>query len=341
MTRFLRARVALLMLLSSLLVPLGLLGTAQAQSAEVYVALGDSIAAGVGSSLPRTRGYAADVASRYEQRFGQAALHRNLAVPGETASSFLTDGQVERFRTVVADATGAGTSIRSVSVSLGGNEMLALDGTSQAERQAGLDTFGQSYREALTAVRDEVGPETPIVVTTYYDLTDGDEQIQGTDAWWIEQFNRVIRASAADLGAAIAEVGPAFEGRIRELTLYPVDVHPSNAGHRVIADTVWAALNLDTTAPTIDAPDEITATRTTPTLRFSVSDDGQVASASVEVDGAEASAPVEITKGKFVVLVRLGDRDSTPVTVTITVVDDAGNLSEHTVEVTEQSTGEP
>ena len=322
------------MVLTTLLAPFGSKPNVYAQPGAVYIALGDSIAAGVGSSLPRVRGYAAVVAERYRQFFGSSAFYENLAVPGETASSFITDGQLDRYRSIVADMTSAGVEVRAVSVTLGGNEMLALEDRSQAERQSALDAFTGSFRDALTSVRNELGPETTVVVTTYYDLSDGDPAVSGSDAWWIVRFNDVIRQTAADLGVIVADVTSAFSGRIAELTLAPVDVHPSNAGHQAIADTVWAALAVDTTPPTVTTPDEIIATRSTPTLRFSVTDDGGAVQVMVRSDDAEISDPTEETPGEFVSLVRLGDGEQSPVAATITAVDDAGNRTEQIVTIT-------
>ncbi|MEX2315184.1 MAG: SGNH/GDSL hydrolase family protein, partial [Thermomicrobiales bacterium] len=96
----------------------------QAATPGVYIALGDSIAAGIGSSLPRTRGNAAIIAQWMERLSGESVPLENLATPGETATSFIDGGQIERLRDIVARSRAASVPIAAVTVALGGNEML-------------------------------------------------------------------------------------------------------------------------------------------------------------------------------------------------------------------------
>ncbi len=132
-----------------------------AQSSGVYIALGDSIAAGIGSSLPRERGNAPVVADWLARLSGEAGPFENLSVTGETAATFIDGGQLQRFRETVARSEAAGVPIAAVSLALGGNELLTLDQAEVSDRQAGLDDFSNRYAEAVAAVRDEIGPETP------------------------------------------------------------------------------------------------------------------------------------------------------------------------------------
>src|SRR5687768_10751202 len=78
-----------------------------AQSPGIYIALGDSIAAGIGSSLPRERGNAAIVADWLAKLTGETVPFENLAVPGETAASFIESGQFQRFQDTVARSEAA------------------------------------------------------------------------------------------------------------------------------------------------------------------------------------------------------------------------------------------
>jgi acyl-CoA thioesterase I len=142
-----------------------------AASGSLYIAVGDSIAAGVGASLPRKRGYAALV-DEWRRRHSQTTtLFENLAVPGETAATFRTEGQLQRLRDVAEQAIRTGNEIAIVSVTLGGNEMLALRTDGLTDRQEGLARFAGEYPAALQEIRAITGPATRIVVTTYYDLT--------------------------------------------------------------------------------------------------------------------------------------------------------------------------
>lgn len=320
--------------LSALLVA-GLLATGQpARSAgsQVYIALGDSIAAGIGSSLPRERGYPAIVRELLARQTGKDVALESLAVPGETARSFRDGGQFARYRDLVNRLSRGGAPIAAVSLSLGGNEMLRVSGSDTGDRQAALDDFQLAYPAALADVRAAVGPDVPIVVTNYYDLSSGDPAIVESAAWWVARFNEVIASGAAASNAQVADVATAFAGRIDELTLNPSDVHPTNAGHRAIAGAVWKALALDTTAPTIGVAATLDASRLTPTLRFAVHDDTGVDSVRIESGGATVSGPYRTDDGEYVALLDLRGSVGS-VTVTIHAADAAGNVSSSVVTV--------
>lgn len=298
----------------------------QNESNGAYIALGDSIAFGVGSSLPDRRGYPALVHDLLEISTGSSAPHVNLGVPGETASSFMADGQLEAFMGELAAFEEAGIPIDIVTVTLGGNEMLAQQSGTTNERQAALNEFRASLGQAVAQIRDEVGDDTTIVLTTYYDLSEGDSSIASTDAWWIDQFNAVIRQTAEREGTAVADLNELFRGRISNYTHYPYDVHPKNQGYRAIAAQVWRAIGLDTEPPVIQVVSEPGATRRTPTLQLEVADNVDVAQVRVTVDDRPAETPVDLGAGRYVLLLDLRDDDAGEYSVLIQAEDSAGNV---------------
>lgn len=286
------ARVALLvaLLLAATAAPLT---AAQPTSQEqVYLALGDSIAAGLVTSLPRVRGYAwlvRDLIERGAANQGAPAVTLiNRAVPGETTASFLDGAQLQQARADIAKARARGAQVRAVTVTLGGNDLLRLAGSDDAAREAGLDRFRVEYPAALAAITEALGDiSADIVVTTYYDLSEGDPAQEGSDAWWVQQFNEVIQESAAAAGARVADLESAFRGRVREWTWYPSDVHPNNAGHAEIARLVWQALGYDQAPPsvTVERPAPGPLSRRTPTVRVTATDDVGVTRVELLADG--------------------------------------------------------
>jgi acyl-CoA thioesterase I len=313
-----------------------------AQSPGIYIALGDSIAAGIGSSLPRERGNAAIVAGWLATLTGESVPFENLAVPGETAATFTDGGQLQRFRDVIARSNASGIPVAAVTLTLGGNEMLALDATGLSDRQAGLDAFSDQYAGAVAAVRSEIGPDVPLVVTTYYDLTEGDPAIEFTDSWWVEQFNAVIRRVAGEQQAQVADVASRFAGNISAFTHFPFDVHPSNAGHVTIARSIWATLALDQEPPAVSVASSVEATRSTPTIKFGVQDNVGVSTVTAVSDDVPVGGPFEIEDGDYVVLLDLRATELDEVALTIEIGDDAGNVTREvvTVEVAVGSRGE-
>jgi lysophospholipase L1-like esterase len=251
--------------------------------------------------------------------------YANLGVPGETAASFLTGEQWPAFQAEVARAEAAGLPIYAVTASLGGNELLSARTTSLTDRQRALDEFRAAYEQAIDDIRSEIGPETPLVLTTYYDVSEGDASQQFTDAWWIAQFNKVIRDTAARHDAQVADLEPQFRGRVAELTRYPVDVHPTNQGFLAIAEAVWQALDFDQSAPEVEVSSPEQAERRTPTLRFTAVDQVGVSALAVVANGVEVR-PIEIEPGVYVALLDLGIDPARPLLVEIEAGDAAGNV---------------
>ena len=275
-----------------------------AQSASVaasqheYIALGDSIAAGQVTSLPRERGYAALLSSLL-QKFdasgpSPAGLKSvNLAVSGETDESFMANGQLASFQNEVSQIQSEGADLQLVTITLGGNDILQLQNQGNADRQAGLDRFRSSYPAAITAVTQALGDLKPtIVVTTYYDLTEGDPQVKNTDAWWVAQFNDVIKSTAQQNGLKVADVESAFQGHVQDYTWYPLDVHANNDGHAEIAKLVWQAAGFDQSPPevTIVKPDAGQLRRSIPTISAKVTDNVGVTGVELLVNGTQVSS---------------------------------------------------
>ena len=326
------------------LMSLGLLAPqpSRAQTPGIYISAGDSIAAGIGASLPRERGNGALVAGWLEALTGATVPFENLAVPGETAASFISGGQLQRLRDTVTRANTAEIPVLAVTLSLGGNELLGLEADGLADRQAGLDDFRRRYDEAVAAIREAVGDDTPIIVLTYYNLTGGDPGIQFSDAWWIEQFNETIRSVAATHAASLADLPDRFAGRIDQLTHYPFDVHPSNAGHAEIARAIWSSIALDTESPTVTIESNLDATRSTPTVRFMVADNVGVRAVTIESEEVAFHGPFETAAGEYAVLLDVEAGETTEVALTIEISDDAGNVTTEdvTVRFAEASGGE-
>src|SRR5690242_20571523 len=73
--------------------PLQIAAAAGGTPGDVYLALGDSVAAGIGASRPAERGYAALVWTDLQRLVGRRVAMQDLAVPGETTSSMINGGQ--------------------------------------------------------------------------------------------------------------------------------------------------------------------------------------------------------------------------------------------------------
>ena len=270
---------ALAILALALALPGGAAGAAP-RPAFVYLALGDSLAAGVGA--PAGEGYVPRLAAFFAApRHGNAGRLANLGVPGETSASLLAPGgQLDRALALIADAR---TNVRVVTLDIGGNDILGLLGREpcrstpasaacQEAVRAALAAFAASYAQALAALTaalaDDPGHES-LLALTYYNPFSGtgspyepaaDLALLGGDgvidcvanaaASALVGLNDLIACLGAHYGATVVDVYPAFEGRGPALTnILAGDIHPNAAGYAAIAAAVRAAYKAHGFAP--------------------------------------------------------------------------------------------
>jgi lysophospholipase L1-like esterase len=239
-----------------------------------YLALGDSYAAGVGATTPAA-GYAARVAAALEARSRRRFDYVNLAEPGTTSAAFVGDF-------VARGRRGAGTSqlaravraltgrVDAVTLQVGGNDVLDLLEPGQPCAGEGVATeaclavaqrtLAEVTAPNLALIVDALvraaAPGTQVVVLTYpnpFALGTGGLLEQRTDLI-LRALNALLVATAVRAQPAAAErrvtltvvdVSPLFAGRVAVLTHIldtPPDIHPTDAGHAVIAEAVLRAL---------------------------------------------------------------------------------------------------
>jgi lysophospholipase L1-like esterase len=213
----------------------------------VLLALGDSIAAGIGASHV-TAGCMAVLGTALHQRFSELALI-NLAIPGESsASMLLPSGQLERAEEVIALVAQSHGRVGPLALCVGGNDIMeaGLLGDDEALRQfeenlgvilsrldAALRASGSSLVE-VGCIQTVYNPFEPPAVDGGSDGAAADRMAprRATRGG----YNRVIRAVAAGAGLRVVEVSSQFRGRVAELTwVRSGDIHPTDVGHALIA----------------------------------------------------------------------------------------------------------
>lgn len=246
---------------------------------EMYVALGDSLAAGY---QPTNAGDPTDLEGGYvgavRSGLGQAAPPRlvNLGCPGETAVTLVEGGrctypegsQLEAAEALLAERQGDGDDVL-VTVQVGANDVqrcVTLRGQAPAIDEscvaAGVESVAARLPALLSRLRS-AAPDADIVVVDYYnpfvvaallgpraeELAVRSEQVQ-------RELNEIIASAADAAGARVATVAGAFTagpgtatpavGPVCSLTWMcaePPDIHPTDAGYAVIADRVLQAVN--------------------------------------------------------------------------------------------------
>jgi lysophospholipase L1-like esterase len=192
-----------------------------------YMALGDSLAAGYGA-VPTTQGYAYLL---YQGgTFGRITntIFANSAVPGATSGDVLAY-QVPQAVDIAQPHV--------ITLSVGGNDLLeVLNGGDPA---AILLQFQSNLEQILGGLRQGL-PEAQIYISNLYDIPEITALIPGgLDV--ILQFNAIVAGVAQAWGVGVADVFSAFEGGTGLLLVErngasQFEVHPTNAGYRVMAE---------------------------------------------------------------------------------------------------------
>lgn len=205
-----------------------------------YASLGDSLAAGVGSSNPSEKSYSALYREALEKRTGREIEYRQLGLSGETARSFIGeypqgDSQLVRAEEFLERHPGS-----RVTLSLGGNDLLRVREASDRQRREAISGYGRDLDFILETLTGASEPSPGITLLTLYNPEPGDF----TDRW-TSAMNEEIRTAATDHGASVAEVGRAFQGHTQDYLRYyesgERDIHPNDQGYAALARALLRA----------------------------------------------------------------------------------------------------
>lgn len=205
-----------------------------------YVSLGDSLAVGVGSSDPQELGYAPLYQEVLEEETGREVRLVQLGLSGETSESFVSEpeSQLARAETILSDNPGA-----TVTLSIGGNDLLREAEGTESGREAALDRYEENLDLILKTLKETSEPPPDITILTLYNPAPG----SFTDEW-SGRLNDTIREVAARNGVRVAAADRAFRGREAEYVRherYPWDIHPTDRGHRALARALADAASRD------------------------------------------------------------------------------------------------
>jgi lysophospholipase L1-like esterase len=215
--------------------------SSETATSEVYLSLGDSVAAGNGASDPASTSFAAIVAEQEQLDLV------NLAFAGAT-----TNNVIEKQLPQITNAIGE-RPVTLITLSAGGNDLAGLipNATCQEDPlpppcplEETLSAVADRYRTILTFVRNAY-PAADIVVLAYPNFFSGTGHVFEAPA------SRVLPRLGATLREVVLQyervgvAAPSFEGQGGELTHVldaRFDPHPNDAGHRVIAEAIVAAV---------------------------------------------------------------------------------------------------
>lgn len=205
-----------------------------------YASLGDSLAAGVGSTAPSEQSYAAIYREKLEEDSGREVEFRQFGLSGETAKSFIGDypegeSQLVRAERFLREHPGS-----RVTLSLGGNDLLRAPGDTGRERREAISEYGEDLAFILQTLNEASEPPPRITVLTLYNPDPG----SFTDRW-VDVMNEEIRATARSGGAAVADARQTFDGNtevyLRRYENGERDIHPNDRGYEALARAIAQA----------------------------------------------------------------------------------------------------
>jgi len=237
-------------------------------SGPLYIALGDSLSAGVGASgFDPKKGFVGLVHDALPPDF--ALL--NLGVAGYDSSELIQKGELERATGEIKDRnndSNADNDVRALTIEIGGNDLLDIffnyvlpgqcpsveEGLKKPECVAllrrALDLYEPNLNKILTTLQ-QAGPNVDIFLITLYNPFSGgsptlDElgelSLEGrADTPFPEGLLDIIRRQAEAHHVHLVEVYPLFEGKAHEYIAADT-IHPNDTGHRVMADAVIAEM---------------------------------------------------------------------------------------------------
>jgi len=249
--------------LASAVVP----ASADSPGGAAVVAVGDSVAAGIGSSNPDELGYV--------PRFHRAVLSEDcadgdpdacphlelvtFAVPGATSSALIADQLGPAVAEIVARAGDGdpGNDVEYITVTIGGNDAFnpiigACAGGVTPECESTIASVFGTYTTNLALILGALrsaAPEVEIGIMTYYNPLGschfaalaplGDLVLEGGGPL-PAGLNDIIRGVAAATGVTVVETYGLLDGK--DLVGGSDCLHPDNSGHRKIADAYVGAL---------------------------------------------------------------------------------------------------
>lgn len=234
----------------------------QEDDAPGYVALGDSLAFGVGANNPAAEGYVGltEFSLEQTQRYVETGLDViNVSVPGATSAEVLQpddqlDKAIEEIATREDDDT-EGNEVELISIDIGSNDLLALAEadspcSTDAASQECIDSLSQMLRTLqenvitiLSRLR-EAAPTAHIYIIGMYNPYSGtDNPLDIIANVGVQQVNGVVSAVAADemLQVRYVSVFELFEGRGTQW-IASDGIHPNNDGYRAMAEALLAAI---------------------------------------------------------------------------------------------------
>jgi lysophospholipase L1-like esterase len=223
--------------------------SASADSGEIYLSLGDSVAAGTQNAAPFTDdGYTDVLFKRINGAMGLTE-HVNLACPGDDTNEFIDgddgpNGGSVCYGTAAPIPFGADSQLDAalaflgahegevglITITIGANDLLGCDPVTPQCVGAALTTVSGNLTGTILPALTAAAPGVPIVAMNYYNpnlaywLTPGGEAIAEQSNQLIATGNQVLAASYGAFGVPVVDVAGAFHTFDTDASPIPTNV---------------------------------------------------------------------------------------------------------------------
>lgn len=252
--------LAALILMLQLVLPFSLQAQAEEMSDDLnYLALGDSLAAGVNENNELGKGYADFIANEYRiDDSYEFHFNKGFAYPGYTTADVLKDieanvtkpifdlnGQSQKTATLQQAIKDA----HLITLSVGANDVLknvtrSESGTVSFDAAGVLQSISQvsaNYEKILTSIYT-LNPEADVLVMGLYNPFPHihDEAIQTQLNTFVTTINNSIKAAAEKNGAIFSDVAEIIASSPQEYLPNPSNVHLSEYGYEMVATVMMS-----------------------------------------------------------------------------------------------------
>ena len=231
------------------LVPPGTAGTSKPGD-DLYLALGDSLAANVGVNSPQD-GYVSRFHAHLEKETGRDLGLLNLGISGESSISIM-QGQFQQALNELRQRRDDGnpnTKVSVLTIDLGANDLIAHLGSSecqqaprgdacQARIDAGLEGFSENFSQIVGTLAKELEPDAEFYIMTMYNPFDFGLGIPFEDFSneIVARLNTIIVENANKIGAKLADPYSLMGGNAAAWTnMLQGDIHPNSDGFQALA----------------------------------------------------------------------------------------------------------
>jgi len=253
-----------------------------------YLALGDSLAAGVTPNNELGKGYADFLAESIHGIGALKSYNKGFSYPGYKTTDVLNDIKLN----VTKDIQGIGfeektaklqQSIKDaevITISVGANDILPLlkqvpaTGKTSIDQQmalAILQQVGTNYKSIMAQI-NEINPDAQVYVMGYYNpYPYMSEDMQPLLKQLLDMMNKAIATGLVGTQAVLVPTGDVIASDYKTYLPNPENIHLSEAGYKKVTEQFWT--NMRTANPGIEAGSPV-ADPTIPTVFTDIGNHG-------------------------------------------------------------------